>query len=419
MATPATPVAAPQATASAEGKLYLPLKRYFETKAAITLKDFDEQDRAALISFYDARMGEALWVTKAGFTPAANGLISELQAANDWGLSADDYKVPGLARIGGGEFSEDDLADAEIKLSLVAMEYARHARGDRIDAPSEQLSSYLDRKPQLIERPKLLDALVAAPDKGAYLRSLHPKHPQFERLRQKLIALRKSGGEEEFEKIPDGPKITPGKSHPHVALVRNRLKVPVPGEHNALNAIAAFAVAVEAGVPDDVAKRAIASFSGVKRRFTPTGNWNGVAIYDDYAHHPVEIAAVLKAAKKSSSGRVLAVFQPHRYSRVQSLFQDFASCFTNADSVIVTPLYTAGEQPLPGITHLTMAEGIRKTGHRQVAVVESEHELAPLVATMARPGDMVICLGAGTITDWAYALPQRLNGARQAAEDVA
>ncbi|MFO1172778.1 MAG: UDP-N-acetylmuramate--L-alanine ligase [Hyphomicrobiaceae bacterium] len=197
------------------------------------------------------------------------------------------------------------------------------------------------------------------------------------------------------------------------------VRMPVPGEHNALNAIAAFAVAVEAGVPDDVAKRAIAGFSGVKRRFTPTGNWNGVAIYDDYAHHPVEIAAVLKAAKKSSSGRVLAVFQPHRYSRVQSLFQDFASCFTNADSVIVTPLYTAGEQPLPGITHLTMAEGIRKTGHRQVAVVESEHELAPLVATMARPGDMVICLGAGTITDWAYALPQRLNGARQAAEDVA
>ncbi len=226
---PAAPAATVAAAATAEGKLYLPLKRYFETKAAITLKDFDEQDRAALISFYDARMGEALWVTKAGFNPAANGLISELQAANDWGLSADDYKVPGLARIGGGDFSEDDLADAEIKLSLVAMEYARHARGDRIDAPSEQLSSYLDRKPQLIERPKLLEALAAAPDKGLYLRSLHPRHPQFERLRQKLMALRKSGGEDEFEKIPDGPKITPGKSHPHVALVRSRLKVPVPG----------------------------------------------------------------------------------------------------------------------------------------------------------------------------------------------
>ncbi|MEZ5923513.1 MAG: UDP-N-acetylmuramate--L-alanine ligase [Hyphomicrobiaceae bacterium] len=197
------------------------------------------------------------------------------------------------------------------------------------------------------------------------------------------------------------------------------MRMPVPGEHNALNAIAAFAAAVEAGVADDVAKRAIAGFSGVKRRFTLTGSWSGVSIYDDYAHHPVEIDAVLKAARKASEGRVVAVFQPHRYSRIQSLFDDFARCFADADAVIVTPLYTAGEQPIAGITHTSMAEGIRRTGHKQVAAIDDERELAPMIATLARPGDMVVCLGAGTITDWAYALPERLNGARQLAGGVA
>lgn len=225
-----TPAAAPAtATVSTDGKLFLPLRRYFDTRAAVVLKDFDEQDRAALVQFYDARMGEALWVNKTGFNAAAASMIEEFKSANDWGLSAEDFKVPGLTRIGEGEFSDDDLSEAEIKLSLTAMEYARHARGDRIDSPTEQLSSYIDRKPQMVERPKLLEALTTAADKGLYLRSLHPKHPQFERLRQKLIALRKSGGEDEFEKIPDGPKITQGKSHWQVALVRNRLKIAAPG----------------------------------------------------------------------------------------------------------------------------------------------------------------------------------------------
>lgn len=229
---PAEPPAAAPATAAAtpaaDGKIYLPLKRYFEANAESQLTVFDAADRTALVQFYDARMGEAMWVTKSGFNPAGQSLIDEIGRASDWGLSSDDYKVPGLTRIGEGAFSEDDLADAEIKLSLVAMEYARHARGDRIDTPAEQLSSYIDRKPQLIERPKLLEALVAAPDKAAYLRSLHPQHPQFERLRQKLIALR-TNTEEEFEKIPDGPKITPGKSHWQIGLIRKRLKVPTPG----------------------------------------------------------------------------------------------------------------------------------------------------------------------------------------------
>jgi murein L,D-transpeptidase YcbB/YkuD len=232
-AAPPTQTAAPApllATVPDPNKLYLPIRRYFDTKAAVTLKDYDDADRAALTQYYDGRMGEVLWVDKAGFNAAGQSLIEEIKKADDWGLSAADFKLPVLTKsANGADLSEDELADAEIKVSLAAMEYARHARGDRIDTPNEQLSSYLDRKPQLIERPKLLEALAAAPDKGAYLRGLHPKHVQFERLRQKLLTLRAQGKEEEFEKIPDGPKITPGKSHWQVALVRKRLKVPNPG----------------------------------------------------------------------------------------------------------------------------------------------------------------------------------------------
>ncbi|MEQ1670304.1 MAG: L,D-transpeptidase family protein [Hyphomicrobium sp.] len=234
-ATPATPAvtqsapAVASAPASSAEQLFLPVKAYFETKAVVTLKDFEEVDRAALLQHYEARMGQALWVTRDGFNPAAQNLIAELAKTDDWGLAHDDYKVPGLAKIGNGAFLDEDLVDTEVKLSLIAMQYARHARGFRIYNPTEQLSSYIDRKPQVIEPAKVIEALVAAPDKGAYLRSLHPKHPQFELLRQKLIETRANAGKEEFEKIPDGPKITPGKSHWQVALVRRRLKVPDPG----------------------------------------------------------------------------------------------------------------------------------------------------------------------------------------------
>lgn len=223
------PVAATEAAAASDAQLFLPVKAYFETKAVVTLKEFEEADRAALKQFYEARMGQALWVGRDGFNAAAQNLIAELAKADDWGLAHDDYKVPGLAKIGSGSFVEDDLVDTEVKLSLIAMQYGRHARGFRIYNPTEQLSSYIDRQPQLIDPAKLIDGLVVAADKGAYLRSLHPKHPQFERLRQKLLELRASTGQEEFEKIPKGPKITPGKSHWQVALVRRRLKVPAPG----------------------------------------------------------------------------------------------------------------------------------------------------------------------------------------------
>ncbi len=224
MAIPSEPVN--QAAVAVNGKLYLPLKRYFETRAAVTLADYDGADRTALLEYYEATLGEALWVGKDGFNDAAQSLIAEIKKADDWGLSSNDYKIPSLILKSGGAFDYEDLADAEIKLSLTAMMYARHARGDRIDNPREQLASYIDRKPQLIERPKLLAALAAASDKSAYLRSLHPKHPQFERLRDLLIqqhGQQVSGSEP--EPIPGGPKIMPGKSHWQIALLRTRLNV--------------------------------------------------------------------------------------------------------------------------------------------------------------------------------------------------
>ena len=186
--------------------------------------------------------------------------------------------------------------------------------------------------------------------------------------------------------------------------------VPLPGQHNALNALAAIAAASEAGIADDAIRAALAGFSGVKRRFQLTGTWNGVAIYDDYGHHPVEIAAVLKAAKAGARGRVIAVVEPHRYTRVRDLFREFAACFKDADSVIVTPLYSAGELPIDGIDHAALAEAIRATGHRRVATVDSEREIASALRRLARPGDMVVCLGAGNSTEWAHALPDWLAG---------
>ncbi|MBK9079299.1 MAG: L,D-transpeptidase family protein [Hyphomicrobium sp.] len=226
-AVPSEPVA--NATVAVDGLLYLPTRRYFDTKAVVTLKDYNQDDRAALVQFYDARMGQALWVTHDGPNAAARSLIAEIEKADDWGLAAKDYRMPSLARIGAGAFSEDELVDAEIKLSLTAMLYTRDARGGRIQKPSEQLSSYLDRQPQLIEPVKVMEALAAAPDKAAYLRGLHPKHVQFERLRQKLLAQRANAEDEVFEKIPKGPKISAGKSHWQVALIRKRLNVPAPG----------------------------------------------------------------------------------------------------------------------------------------------------------------------------------------------
>ncbi len=185
--------------------------------------------------------------------------------------------------------------------------------------------------------------------------------------------------------------------------------VPIPGEHNALNALAAIAVCAETGLSDDAIRASIGRFAGVKRRFQKTGSWNGVTIYDDYGHHPVEIAAVLKAARAGASGRVIAVVEPHRYTRVKDLFEDFAACLDDADAVIVAPLYSAGEPPLPGVDNKSLAAAIAKRSSKSVAAVDSERDLAPAIRTMARSGDMVLCFGAGNSTEWAHALPDWLS----------
>jgi UDP-N-acetylmuramate--alanine ligase len=187
------------------------------------------------------------------------------------------------------------------------------------------------------------------------------------------------------------------------------LTVPILGQHNALNTLAAIAACSEAGLSDDAIRAALATFTGVKRRFELTGTWNDAAIYDDYGHHPAEIAAVLAAARPGVRGRLIAVFEPHRYTRVHDLFGEFCACFRDADSVIVAPLYSAGEPPIDGIDHHYIAEGIRTAGHPAVASIEGPRDLVPLLRRALRPGDTVVCLGAGTSTEWARALPDWLG----------
>ncbi|MCF6198640.1 MAG: UDP-N-acetylmuramate--L-alanine ligase [Hyphomicrobiaceae bacterium] len=187
------------------------------------------------------------------------------------------------------------------------------------------------------------------------------------------------------------------------------VRLPLPGVHNASNALASMAVALELGMSDEKIMQSLENFGGVYRRFTRIGDWNGVAFYDDYAHHPVEIENVLKAARSITKGRVIAVKQPHRYSRVADLFDEFAACFGEADKVIVAPVYEAGEKPIEGITHGALAEAIRKTGHEAVYTVEGQEDLTIFLGREIEPGDLVICLGAGDISRWGHALPVDLE----------
>lgn len=187
------------------------------------------------------------------------------------------------------------------------------------------------------------------------------------------------------------------------------LRLPVPGQYNALNALAAFAVATEIGIPDEQIRSALENFGGVARRFMLTGTWKGIPIYDDYAHHPVEIEAVLKAALSAADKRVIAIVQPHRHTRLKNLFGDFCTCFDDADTVLVTPVYSAGEQPIEGADRDGLIEGLKRQGHEHVLAVDDAEHLVSLIAEIAQPGDLVIGLGAGTITEWIHALPKRLN----------
>ncbi len=185
--------------------------------------------------------------------------------------------------------------------------------------------------------------------------------------------------------------------------------LPMPGDHNVSNALSAVAVARHLGMKAAEIRDALANFGGVNRRFTKVGEVNGVTIIDDYGHHPVEIAAVLKAARQATEGRVIAVHQPHRYSRLSNLFDDFCTCFNDADVVAIAEIFAAGEDPIPGASRDDLVEGLIRHGHRHARALLNEDDLERLVREQAGPGDMVVCLGAGTISTWANGLPQRLQ----------
>ena len=185
--------------------------------------------------------------------------------------------------------------------------------------------------------------------------------------------------------------------------------LPMPGDHNVSNALAAVAVSRHLGMSADEIRGALQEFKGVNRRFTKVAEVDGITIIDDYGHHPVEISAVLKAARQATEGRVIAVHQPHRYSRLSSLFDDFCACFNEADVVGISEVFSAGEDPIPGASRDDLVKGLVAHGHRHARIIENEDALEALVREQARPGDMVVCLGAGTISAWAHALPARLE----------
>ena len=193
-------------------------------------------------------------------------------------------------------------------------------------------------------------------------------------------------------------------------IIIENCSLPMPGDHNVSNALSAVAVARHLGMKGDEIRKALAAFGGVNRRFTRVGEVNGVTIIDDYGHHPVEIAAVLKAARQATTGRVIAVHQPHRYTRLHSLFEDFCACFNDADVVGIADVYAAGEAPIEGASRDDLVAGLIRHGHRQAAAVATQDDLTTLVRTHAKSGDMVVCLGAGTISAWANELPARLGG---------
>ena len=188
--------------------------------------------------------------------------------------------------------------------------------------------------------------------------------------------------------------------------------LPMHGMHNLRNSLAAISIGNELGMSDAVIKKSLSAFSGVKRRFTMTGEVNGITVIDDYGHHPVEIEATLSAARdvqNARGGRVIAVVQPHRFTRLRDLFDQFATCFSNADTVLVADVYTAGESPIEGIDKAHLVEGIKKGGHRHVLALDSLDALPDVAAEIAKPGDMIVCLGAGNITTYANALPKELE----------
>ena len=192
------------------------------------------------------------------------------------------------------------------------------------------------------------------------------------------------------------------------------LELPMPGRHNVLNALAAIGIADQLGITEAKIREGFARFGGVKRRFTKVGTvampgGDPVTIIDDYGHHPVEVKAVLAAAREGARARVIAVVQPHRYTRLRDLFDEWRSAFNDADTVVIAPVYAAGEQPIEGVSHEALAEALKRSGHRQVLTIAGPDDLAPALQPLLGPGDMVICLGAGDITKWAAGLAGKLE----------
>jgi len=190
------------------------------------------------------------------------------------------------------------------------------------------------------------------------------------------------------------------------------VELPMPGRHNVQNSLAAIGVALELGVSDEIIRTGFAKFAGVKRRFTKVGEVDGVTIIDDYGHHPVEIRAVLSAARESAKGRVIAIVQPHRFSRLHDLMDDFQTAFNDADIVYVAPVYAAGEQPIEGVDAVALVSGLKMRGHRAAQEIAGADALATELARVIKPDDMVICLGAGDITKWAAGLADAIKKAR-------
>jgi UDP-N-acetylmuramate--alanine ligase len=215
-----------------------------------------------------------------------------------------------------------------------------------------------------------------------------------------------------------------GASHFDVVLINRRkgttekiegVSLPMPGEHNVQNSLAAIAVARELGIPLDTIKQGLGRFGGVKRRFTRVGEWNGAAIIDDYAHNPFKIAAALKAARQAYAGPIVAIVQPHRFTRLRDTFEQFCASLNDADVAIIAPVYAAGEQPIEGFDRDSFAEGLRAHGHRNVLMIDGPEDLPAVVATWAKPGGAVVCLGAGSITQWAANLEAALKAKEEAA----
>ena len=270
------------------------------------------------------------------------------------------------------------------------------------EAVKQAFRSFIDNLPfygfgvMCIDHPAVQDLVGHALDRRVIT---YGENPQAD---VRLIDVDLRGGRCRFSVQVRGPK---GGDE----LLIPDLDMPMPGLHNALNATAAIAVALELGVTPDLIRKGLAGFGGVKRRFTRTGEWNGVTVFDDYGHHPVEIAAVLRAARASTEGQVIAVVQPHRYTRLAALFNDFCTCFNDADAVVVAPVYAAGEQSIAGAEQQDLVDGLKARGHRKVVAIAGPEELAGVVKELAKPGDYVVCLGAGSISQWAYALPEQLG----------